>query len=619
MTSPGFFRNWPTRGWLNLAEMADQTHTSLVYRPAIDGLRAIAVLSVCIFHLNNRWLPGGFVGVDIFFVISGYLITSIILKDCQNGSFSLRVFYQRRIARIYPAFFIVALVTLIGAYFIYTPQDLASAGANFASAALTVANMKFMLQGNYFTLSPDAQPYLHYWSLSVEEQFYMIFPLLFLVVFKYFRKQQVWVFGGLCVGSFLLCLLVTRLKPDWAFYLLPTRAWELLAGCILSILASVSVRAFNSRWRNWISILGLVSIAVSFLVIHEGPHFPGYLAFLPVVGAVCVLLPPVGFMGLGEKCLTFAPFVFIGRMSYSLYLWHWPIFSLIDYQLFLASEYTRLTLKIILSLSAATLSFLIFESPLRLFLNSRKNMTLAYVSMFCIVAICVLLGIKIRKEYYINAEVKDVAKGGLVYNSKSNKGSVILMGDSNGSMYGKVIKDICEDRGVKLIVISVDGGDPLPSTIVKQNQLWLDSLGLVQREKPDCLILACSWASKLQDHKEKMPLAVNALRPYIRRLVILNQPPILPEQACRISVRQGIRPPFYENPIIHNNRVGINEYLKGFNSENIKVVDIASHFQAANGEIISLDNNGRLLYHDQYHLSGFGAELIREDLSMAIF
>lgn len=146
------------------------------YRPAIDGLRAVAVLAVLVFHLNSAWLPGGFVGVDVFFVISGYLITSILARDFEHGNFSLARFYQRRIARLLPAFFTVALATTLAAIALCMPRDLASTGVTLVATALSVANLKFMLLGTYFKISPDAQPFLHFWSLSVEEQFYLLFP-----------------------------------------------------------------------------------------------------------------------------------------------------------------------------------------------------------------------------------------------------------------------------------------------------------------------------------------------------------------------------------------------------------------------------------------------------------
>ncbi len=268
-------------------------HGSLEYRPAIDGLRAFAVLSVFIYHLNNNWLPGGFVGVDVFFVISGYLITSIIFKECERGSFSLKKFYQRRIARIFPAMLTVGLATLIGAYFIYTAQDLASAGASFTAAVLSLENVKCLQQGNYFEIASDSVPFLHYWSLSVEEQFYIFFPLLFLLVFKYARKHLVLVLSILCIGSFLASAVMTQMKPAWAFYLLPTRAWELLAGCLLAVITDHARPAPEARWPNWFSTASFGLILMSFLLIREEDHFPGYWALLPVIGAVGVLMPAV--------------------------------------------------------------------------------------------------------------------------------------------------------------------------------------------------------------------------------------------------------------------------------------------------------------------------------------
>ena len=249
-------------------------------------MRALAVLSVFVFHLNHAWLPGGFLGVDVFFVISGYLITSIIFKECGDGSFHLTKFYQRRIARIFPAFFAVALATLAGARFIYLPQDLASAGANLAAAALSVTNLKLMFQGNYFAVSPDAQPYLHYWTLSVEEQFYVFFPLLLLLIFKYARRHLVRVLAALAVLSFATAVLIAPWRPVWAFYLLPTRAWELLAGCLLAVTTDPARPAPEARWRNWLTGFGLAVILLSMAFIGERARHPEFWMLLPVAGAV---------------------------------------------------------------------------------------------------------------------------------------------------------------------------------------------------------------------------------------------------------------------------------------------------------------------------------------------
>ena len=556
--------------------------------------------------------------MDVFFVISGYLITSIILKQCSAGTFSLWEFYQRRIARIFPAFFTVAVATLLGAVVVYTPQDLDSAGANFVAAALSVANLKFMLQGNYFALSPDAQPFLHFWSLAVEEQFYLLFPWLFLLLHQ--RSPRHLVLRILTLGSLVTCLIVTSAKPIWAFYLLPTRAWELGAGCLMAVLAATPAEADGrSRWRTWLPAVGLILIAVSFLVVPAGPQFPGAWAMLPVAGAVAVVLPSSAPSILATKALSFRPLVLLGRMSYSLYLWHWPVFSLVDYHFYLTSEPVRLLLKISLSFLAAVLSFIFIENPARRFLNQRKMRGFAFASLAAAVALCIPVGTYIRKHRYIKAEFAEVAKGGCVFPGKPGARSVVLMGDSNGSMYGQVVKEICAGLGYKLVVISVDGGDPLPSPHGRQSQLWIDSLSVVQTEKPDFLLLACDWTSKLAGNTERCASAVKTLSPLVGQLLLINQPPLLTAtNANRAAIRDGARPPFMENPGIRGQRQETNNLLITIAKGNTRVVDVASRFQSGQGEILFLDLHGRQLYHDSNHLSGFGAARIKSLISEEI-
>jgi peptidoglycan/LPS O-acetylase OafA/YrhL len=591
---------------------------ALKYRPAIDGLRAIAVLSVLIFHLNHQWLPGGFIGVDVFFVISGYLITSIILNDCEKGEFCLIKFYQRRIARIFPASFMVAFATLVGVSFIYSPQDYASAGANFLSAALSVANMKFMLQGNYFEISPDAQPFLHYWSLSVEEQFYLFFPLFFLLLFRYGRRYLVLVLSIVGLLSLLACLVVTVSKPVWAFFLLPTRAWELCAGALLAVLSSRSSQFWNSSRLPWLPSVGLMLVGVSCLIIPESPHFPGWLATLPVLGTVFMLLPSDAGDGKIEKWLSAPPLVKIGRISYSVYLWHWPVFSLVDYQLYLAPELLRVCLKIGFSFLLAFLSFLFVENPGRVFLNHRRSRPIAYIGLMAVLGISVPIGVLVRRNNYVNAELSDVAKGGIVFSGKPGGRSIVLMGDSTGSMYGKVMKEICEDLGYKLTVISVAAGDPLPSSDGKDSQLWIDSLAVVEHEKPDVLVMACRWEYVLKNDRSRLALALKQLQSHATRIFVLTQPPILPGNANRSSIRGGQRPPFMEDEATRDIRIFSNSFLMDCRSNKIEVLDIAANFQGQTGEVRFLDQYKRQLYHDSIHLSGYGANLIRPLIQTAL-
>jgi peptidoglycan/LPS O-acetylase OafA/YrhL len=557
------------------------------YRPSIDGLRAIAVLAVFVFHLNRSWLPGGFFGVDIFFVISGYLITSIIVRDCQGERFRFRRFYQRRIARLLPAFVAVAVATLAGAALIYSPQDLASTGSTLSAAAASVANLKFLLQGNYFALSPDSQPFLHCWSLSVEEQFYLLFPAVFLLMPR--RRRGLWM-AGLFVAS-LVCY--AAMTPQWAFYLLPARAWELMAGGLLAVAGGKGL-----RWGS----LGLVLIGFSFL--------DGRGIVLAVAGACLVLSANV-------PVLSWRPLAAIGRISYSLYLWHWPIFALVDYRLLWQPLWVRLALKIGLSFGAAVLSYWLIEQPGRVVLNRPERRWLAFGALAGSLAILVPLGILVRNANYLNADAREVRTGGLHLNSGGRSGSLVLMGDSHGSMYGRVAQEVARGRDLRLDVISVEAGDPLPRSSGENPALWTDSLAVVKRMKPDFLMLVCNW-DKLKDDPGRLSLALRELRPYAGSVILVTQPPVLPENASREAIRNGSRPPFVENAGEREVRMARNGIVKSLQDGRVRVVDIEPLFSRASGEIRFVDGESRLLFQDPEHLSAAGASLVGPALMEAI-
>ena len=568
------------------------------YRPEIDGLRAIAVLAVMLFHLNRRWLPGGFFGVDVFFVISGYLITSVILRDCQGGRFTFRRFYQRRIARLLPAFLAAALATVGGAALIYSPQDLATTGATFSAAVASVANLKFLLQGNYFALSPDSQPFLHCWSLSVEEQFYLLFPAAFLVLYRQTSRYRLQVLAAFLGASLLCYVALTRGRPEWAFYLLPARAWELLAGSILTMVAVTPVKRARATWCT-----GGILLAISFA--------GGQNTIVPVLATACLL-----WAG-SAPFLCCGPLVLLGRMSYSLYLWHWPIFSLVDYQLYWQPMLVRLILKVALSFGAAALCYLLVEQPGRTFLNHPSRQRLAFACLALSLAILIPLGIGIRNANYLNADARAIHNGGLHLNPRGRNGSMILMGDSNGSMYGKVAAEIASERDWRLDVISVEAGDPLPRSDGRHPALWLDSLAVVKARKPDLLVLVCKW-DKLEDDPGRLALALRELRPYARLVTLVTQPPVLPEIASREAIRNGSRPPFWEDAGERAARAALNELVKSVRSENVSVVDIEPLFARGGGEIRFVDSQRRQLYQDRDHLSVAGAMLVKPALLAAI-
>jgi len=589
--------------------------TSIKYRPEIDGLRAVAVLSVLVFHLNPRWMQGGFVGVDVFFVISGYLITSVVARDVSLGRFSLLTFYQRRIARIFPAFFLVVLATLGGAFLFYSEVDFASAAAVSVFATLSTVNLKLVFQGNYFEMSRDAQPLLHYWSLSVEEQFYLVFPFAFLLIAKKSASSKVWLLSVVGVVSMGACILGTRAYPAAAFYLLPTRAWELLVGCTIAIHDEADFGRKAPLFRPGTAVVGLLAIGASFFVLKEDASFPGYQAALPVLGTLCVIGGQRDRQGLAGRLLSAAPMVLVGRMSYSLYLWHWPIFSLVDYRLYLASGATRMALKLGLTTIATVGTFYLYENPVRRFLNLPRNRSLAFTCLGCAVFIFVPVGIVLRRTNFVNADESRIAGGGITINDRGKAGSIVFMGDSFGSMYGRMMRDLAIERDYRLTVLSVAGGDPLPPASGSNGALWRASLAIVRSQRPDVLFIACQWDGKLQHGRSRLRDAVGALRPLAGHVVLLTQPPYLPEKASRASMREGVRPPFFEDDGSAGTRREIGAFLKSIAGENVSVIDVESYFLSPRTrEIHFLDERGRQLYQDSQHISGVGAVRVREGI-----
>jgi peptidoglycan/LPS O-acetylase OafA/YrhL len=586
------------------------------HRQAIDGLRAVAILGVLLYHLDHRWLPGGFLGVDVFFVISGYLITSILVRDWQGGSSGLSRFYQRRISRLLPAFVTMALATLAAASLIYSEQDLASAGINLSAAAASLENFKAVHQGSYFALSPDAQPFLHCWSLSVEEQFYIVFPATLFLISRASPTFTRLSLGALLAASLTACVIMTRAHSPWAFFMLPTRAWELLAGSLLAV-----CRVNPGSVPRIVRVLppvGLILIAVSLALKADVNAFPGYLAILPTAGSIMVLGPVVVPNGVVERLLSWGPMTLIGRLSYSLYLWHWPVFSLVDYRLYLEPAPVRILLKVGISCLAASLCYVAIERPGRRYFNAPGSRLAAFSFLGLSLAVFVPLGIFVRREHFINANLEDVRNGGLRFNRSAASGTMVLMGDSNASMYGELAKEIAFDHHLSLTVISVAAGDPLPRLSGPNQQLWEYSVAVVKRENPDVLIFICDWPSKLGYDGTELDAALRELSPLARHIILVSTPPRLPANATREAMREGSKPPFKEDPSVKVVRGAANDLVRSSRSTNVAVVDIEHLFVSADGTIKLLDLEGRPLYQDAGHLSAAGAELAKPLILRAI-
>ncbi len=334
------------------------------YRPEIDGLRAVAVLPVILFHAGYGAASGGYVGVDVFFVISGYLITSLIAAELEAGTFRLRDFYERRARRILPALFVVALACIPPAWLLLFPGDMVDFAQSLVAVATFWSNVLFWQESDYFARAAELKPLLHTWSLAVEEQYYILFPLLMMILWRWARGWVVPILALLFAASLIGAQVGSIMDPDFTFYMLPTRVWELVAGALAALwLRRRAADAAPLRGAGALALAGLGAILASVVLYDPATPFPGLYALLPVLGAVAVVL----FAAPGtaaHRLLAARPLVGLGLVSYSAYLWHQPAFAFARHA-GIDGHPATFPLLTILSLGLAILTWRLVETPLR--------------------------------------------------------------------------------------------------------------------------------------------------------------------------------------------------------------------------------------------------------------
>jgi peptidoglycan/LPS O-acetylase OafA/YrhL len=330
------------------------------YRAEIDGLRALAIAPVVLFHSGLELFGGGFVGVDVFFVISGYLITTILIKDIEKKRFNILNFYERRARRILPALYTVAISTAIVSTIILYPEYLLSFAKSLIATPLFSANFYFWSERGYFGTSSELKPLIHLWSLAVEEQFYIVFPMILLLI-KKFQKT----FYVILVLGFIISLgasyYVTKIHFDTAFYFPITRAWELIAGSIAALILHKRLVNFKTYKAELISSFGLLLIVYSYLVFDSQTPFPSVYALIPVIGTFLFIIS-ASFSYYIKKIFSLKPLVFIGLLSFSLYLWHQPIFALARHSMIFDDKLPELSL---LTLILSYVTYRYVETPFR--------------------------------------------------------------------------------------------------------------------------------------------------------------------------------------------------------------------------------------------------------------
>lgn len=330
------------------------------YRAEIDGLRALAVIPVILFHAGFELFSGGFVGVDVFFVISGYLITTNLIEDIENKRFSIVSFYERRVRRILPTLFFVMLVCIPFAWMWLLPSQMKDFSQSLVAVSLFASNILFWRESGYFDAAAEEKPLLHTWSLAVEEQYYVLFPIFLTLAWRFGKNRVFWMIVVMAAMSLLLSEWGWRRQPTANFYLAPTRAWELFAGSI----AAFIVQKQGVQKNNPLALVGLAAIIFSIFFYDETTPFPSVYAVVPVLGVVLLVLH-ADKETIAAKLLSTSGFVGIGLISYSAYLWHQPLFAFARIKTVREPSYVLMAILAFGSLALAHLSWKYIETPCR--------------------------------------------------------------------------------------------------------------------------------------------------------------------------------------------------------------------------------------------------------------
>jgi peptidoglycan/LPS O-acetylase OafA/YrhL len=643
--------------------------SSLSYRPEIDGLRALAVVPVVLFHMGVPFLSGGYAGVDVFFVISGYLISLIIIKESYNSKFSYKNFWLRRVRRIMPALLVMVIVTsIVGSFLLYGP-DVTNLGRQGLASVFSYANIEFLISaGSYWGVDAKSSPLLHTWSLSVEEQFYLFFPAFLILLLARLKSSAVSILSLICILSFLLFVYGVYSHPSATFYLLPMRAWELGAGSLLALLTYH--RPFSFKYNNVFAIVGVLAVISSYFLIGDENNLSYYL-IIPVVGAVLIIATSANSNSLVHKFLASRMMVLVGLASYSIYLWHWPILTLLKAGLPLLDSYHIALYSIPLIVLFSALSYLYVEKRMR-----DKNQSIFYILLLFLVSLIFsftllnkhltenvsmysqtswfgeiynvappsnflseaqkralevrMEGIFSPKPEFIQADLYE--KGGSLRMYGGKTPEVIVFGDSHALMWAPVLNDIFKELKVSVSFYAANGTPTffnIPVSRKKNTQFFSTDekfifdkkrLYFLHKWKPKLVIIAARWSEYSVEDARDLMGEINKVGAHV---LLLEDPPVLyfgdkntPQYLSYLNIKPNNKQ-YVRVSNIDKFRQG-NELVHQLRNlyNNCDYLSVADTFMY-NNKVWVLDKND-VLYIDDDHLSYKGVLKVRGRLTEKI-
>lgn len=645
---------------------------SIRYRAEVDGLRAVAILPVIIFHLCPSWLPGGFVGVDVFFVISGYLITSIILAELASTTFSLQSFWERRVRRIMPAMSVSVLAVML-AYLILRvpPEPTASLGRQALRVASFTAN-HFMsaATGDYWGPVAEGMPLLHTWSLAVEEQFYLFFPLLLWLGWRWLGRERSarWLLVGvaaLATASLVACLLLTPTAPSSAFFLLPFRAWELAAGALIAFVAHNAVPAQPSPKLAWLADLGAVLILIAVAVL-DGKAYPGWRALLPVGGASLYVAFAV-HGGLCARLLASRPAVYIGKASYSLYLWHWPALVLGGMLATLFELPVLRTASLALGLILAVGSYHLVEP-----LGRRTRHLFLWASGLGVTFVLLAAYLTWRAPLLSPPLTSPTAWNGVRYECldvprqlaelrdghrfdsitvslpddsearmrpvltgpRQGSAQLVILGDSHGMMWASLIHRFADENGFNAAFMVASAVPPFlkqnpPLRISDAQRIAFNRMRMdyIATSRPQVVIICARWDSAAargdMGEVDELVRTVRSLSPSTH-IVLIGQPPMLamgdqnaPQWLAWRSAWGQSADSLVE--LSSSDWIQGRDFLRQYAAANpsVTLIEVADLYRLPTGRVLTI-TEGHSVYTDDDHLSDFGASLAASRISTVL-